>query len=664
MPRSRKTKHVKPRGASRVVIESVTPEIDGGRFPIKRTMGEKVIVDADMFADGHDVVTGVLLYRREREARWSEAPLEFLGNDRWRGQFIVINMGRYRYTVQGWVDRFKLWRRDFKKRVDANQDVAVDLIIGANLLTDAVKRAPVKEAKRLVEWASTLKGRASLSKRVQVALSNELAQVMESSPDRQFATTYAKELVVEVDRERARYSSWYEMFPRSWGTFKNCEAQLPYVAAMGFDVLYFPPIHPIGRTFRKGKNNSQDCQPDDVGSPWAIGSEEGGHKAVHPQLGTLADFRRLVGKARKQGLEIALDIAFQCSPDHPYVKQHPEWFRKRPDGSIQYAENPPKKYQDIYPFDFEAEQWRKLWEELKSIFVFWIKQGVRIFRVDNPHTKAFPFWEWLIRDIRRYYPDVIFLAEAFTRPKLMYHLAKLGFTQSYNYFPWRNTKRELTEFMTEVTQRPVRDFFRANLWPNTPDILTEYLQFGGRPAFMTRLVLAATFGASYGIYGPAFELCENQPREPRSEEYLDSEKYEIKHWDINRADSLKDFIARVNRIRRENRSLQSDRNLRFHPIDNEELICYSKHLDDSSEIVLVVVNLDPHHKQSGWLELPIEEFGLGHEKPYQAHDLLSDARYLWHGPRNYVELDPQTCPAHIFRMRRRVRTEHDFDYYM
>jgi starch synthase (maltosyl-transferring) len=652
------------KGTARVVIENVTPEINGARFPIKRTVGEKVVVEVDMFADGHDVVTGVLLYRRDRDSRWSEAPLELIQNDRWRGEFVVTDMGRYRYTVQGWVDRFKSWRRDLKKRVEANQDVSADLAIGANLLTDAVKRAPVKEAKTLVDWASALKGKGNLSKRIQVALAKELAQVMERSPDKRSASTYEKELVVEVDRERARFSSWYEMFPRSCGTFKDCEARVPYVAAMGFDVLYFPPIHPIGHAFRKGKNNSPKYGPDDLGSPWAIGSEEGGHKAIHPQLGTLTDFRRLVAKARKHGLEVALDIAFQCSPDHPYVIKHPEWFRKRPDGTIQYAENPPKKYQDIYPFDFETEHWRKLWEELKSIFLFWVKQGVRIFRVDNPHTKAFPFWEWLVRDIKRYYPDVIFLAEAFTRPKPMYQLAKLGFTQSYNYFPWRNTKWELTQFMTEITQSEVREFFRPNLWPNTPDILTEYLQFGGRPAFMSRLVLAATLGASYGIYGPAFELCENQPREPRSEEYLNSEKYEIKHWDIDRPDSLKDFIANVNRIRRDNRALQSDRNLRFHPIDNEELICYSKHLDDSTEIVLVVVNLDPHHKRSGWLELPIQDFRLGHDKPYQAHDLLTDARYLWHGPRNYVELDPHVCPAHIFRLRRRVRTERDFDYYM
>jgi len=476
---------------------------------------------------------------------------------------------------------------------------------------------------------------------------------------------------VVVDREKARFSIWYEMFPRSCalepgrhGTFKDCEARLPYIAAMGFDVLYFPPIHPIGHTHRKGRNNNPVANPDDPGTPWAIGSEEGGHKSIHPQLGTVEDFQSFVAKAREYDIEIALDIAFQCSPDHPYVKEHPEWFHWRPDNTVQYAENPPKKYEDIYPLEFETENWQELWEELKSIVLFWIEQGIRIFRVDNPHNKPFRFWEWLITDIKMSYPDVIFLSEAFTRPKVMYQLAKLGFTQSYTYFAWRNTKLELTQYFTELTQTEVREYFCPSLWSNTPDILTEYLQFGGRPAFMARLVLAATLGSSYGIYGPAFELCENRPREPGSEEYLDSEKYEIKSWDIARPDSLKDFIARVNRIRRENAAFHSDWSLRFHEVDNEQLICYSKRTDDLSNVVLVVVNLDPHHTQSGWVEFSLEELGIDPQKPYQMHDLLSDARYLWQGSRNYVELNSQIVPAHIFRMRRRVRTERDFDYYM
>jgi starch synthase (maltosyl-transferring) len=495
--------------------------------------------------------------------------------------------------------------------------------------------------------------------------------MMRTHADRSLATIYDKELRVVVDRERACFSTWYEMFPRSCatepgrhGTFKDCEARLPYVAAMGFDILYLPPVHPIGSTHRKGRNNATVAGPDDPGSPWGIGSEAGGHTAVHPALGTLDDFRRFAAKAREYDLEIALDIAFQCSPDHPYVLQHPEWFRQRPDGTVQYAENPPKKYQDIYPLDFETDQWQSLWGELKRVVLFWIEQGVRIFRVDNPHTKPLRFWAWLIDEVKRDYPTAIFLAEAFTRPKVMYYLAKCGFTQSYTYFAWRNTKEELTQYFTTLTQTEVREFFGPNLWPNTPDILTEYLQLGGRPAFMTRLVLAATLGASYGIYGPAFELCENRPREPGSEEYLNSEKYEIKAWDLDRPDSLKEFIARVNHIRRENPALQRNQNLRFHSVSNDQLICYSKHTEDHSNVILVVVNLDPHHTQSGWVELSTESLGLPLDGQYQVHDLLGDGRYLWHGQRNFVELNPNIVPAHIFRLRRRVRSERDFEYYL
>lgn len=671
MPKRRTAVGAPREGRGRVVIEAVKPEIDGGRFPIKRTVGETVVVEADVFADGHDAISAALLYRPESDSDWTEAPMDYLNNDHWRAEFTVTEVGRYRYGVQGWVDRFKSWRRDLKKRVEARQNVEVDLLIGARLVEEAARRAADRDAKRLKAWAVTLRIKGEQAKRIHSALSEELAQMMERYPDKRFATTYATELVVDVDRDRARFSSWYEMFPRSCspqpgrhGTFKDCEARLPEIAAMGFDVLYFPPIHPIGRAYRKGKNNATHAGPDDVGSPWAIGAKEGGHKAIHPQLGTLADFRRLVSKAKQHGIEIALDIAFQCSPDDPYIKEHPEWFRQRPDGTVQYAENPPKKYQDIYPFDFETSDWQPLWDELKSVVRFWCEQGVRIFRVDNPHTKPFAFWEWMIGDLKRKYPDTIFLAEAFTRPKVMYELAKLGFTQSYTYFAWRNTKAELTQYFTELAQSDVREYFRPNLWPNTPDILTEYLQFGGRPAFISRLVLAATLGASYGIYGPAFELCENRPREPRSEEYLDSEKYEIKHWDTNNPNSLKDLITRVNRIRRENPALQSDRSLRFYPTDNDELICYGKHTDDFSEVILVVVSLDPRHTHSGWVELPIHELGLSPDKPYQVHDLLDDARYLWHGPRNFVELNPHELPAHIFRVRRLVRTERDFDYYL
>ncbi len=659
------------KGRLRAVIEGVKPEIDGGRFPIKRAVGEKVVVEADIFADGHDAVSAMLLHRREDAEGWQETPMEFLVNDRWRGAFQVTGTGRYAYTILAWVDHFKSWRRDLEKRVAAGQRVPVDLLIGANLIEQASQRARGEDAATLLAWAEALRSRGEESEKVELALSERVANLMDRHADRAFATRYSRELRVVVDEERARFSAWYEMFPRSTspepgrhGTFRDAEARLEYVKELGFDVVYLPPIHPIGRTKRKGKNNAVIARPGEYGSPWAIGGPEGGHNAVNPDLGTLQDFRHFVRKARDMGMSVALDIAFQCSPDHPYLTEHPEWFRTRPDGTVQFAENPPKKYEDIYPFNFETEDWQALWEELKSIFLFWIEQGVGIFRVDNPHTKPFRFWEWCIGEIKREHPDAIFLSEAFTRPKVMYRLAKLGFTQSYTYFAWRNHSWELREYFTELTQTDVREFFRPNLWPNTPDILNEYLQTGGRPAFITRFVLAATLGASYGIYGPAFELFEYRPRERGSEEYLDSEKYEVRHWNIDRPDSLRWLIARVNRIRRENPALQGDWSLQFHPVTNEELICYSKVTEDRSNGILVVVNLSPHHTHSGWVDLPLDRFGLSADQPYQAHDLLTDARYLWNGSRSYVELNPHTMPAHVFRIRRRVRREQDFDYFM
>jgi starch synthase (maltosyl-transferring) len=656
-------------GRKRVVIERVQPEIDCGQFPAKRIVGDTVLVEADIFADGHEALAAVLLFRKEGNARWTETRMKTLVNDRWQGQFQASEIGTYRYTVQAWIDRFESWRQNLAKKIEAKQDIAIDLLAGIELVEASSKRAPEADRKRLHQFATDMRKTAREAN--ETALSEDLAALMAKYSDRGWAVTYDNELEVRVDRERARFSSWYEIFPRSYtqhagdhGTLSDCERHLTYVAAMGFDVLYLAPIHPIGLSFRKGKNNALVTNPDDVGSPWAIGSNDGGHKSIHRQLGTLKDLKRLAARAQEYGIEIALDIAFQCTPDHPYVTEHPEWFRRRPDGSIQYAENPPKKYQDIYPIDFETEAWPQLWEELKSVFLFWIEHGVRIFRVDNPHTKPFAFWEWVISEIKQDYPETIFLAEAFTRPKVMYRLAKLGFTQSYTYFAWRNTKTEITEYFTELTQTDVKDFFRPNLWPNTPDILTEYLQLGGRPAFMVRLVLAAMLGANYGIYGAAYELCENLPREPGSEEYLNSEKYELKRWDVNRGDSLRELVAQVNRIRKENPALQADHNLRFYPVDNKELICFSKATDDLSNIILTVVNLDPHHLQAGWVELPLEELRLDPQQPFQVHDLLTGARYLWHGPANYVELDPRTIPAHIFRVRLRVRREQDFDYFM
>jgi len=618
------------------------------------------------------MIAALLLHRRETDSAWKGVFMKPLVNDRWRASFAVAEIGRYFYTIQAWVDRFMTWRRDVRKKVDAGQDVATDLLIGAGLIqTAALQAGAGADQTMLTSWAELLDSGRSMQEKLQLALDVNLARMVSRYPDRSHASRYAKKLKVEVQRPKARFSSWYEMFPRSCsgqedrhGTFKDCETRLPYIAEMGFDVLYLPPIHPIGRTHRKGKNNALQMEPNDPGSPWAIGASEGGHRAVHPDLGTLDDFRQFAAKAGDYGIEVALDLAFQCTPDHPYVETHPEWFYRRPDGSIQYAENPPKKYEDIYPLNFENDDWQELWQELLGVVRFWIEHGIRIFRVDNPHTKPFAFWKWLIAEVKRDYPETIFLAEAFARPRVMYRLAKIGFTQSYTYFAWRNTKWELTQYFTELTRAPVREFFWPNLWPNTPDILTEYLQMGGRPAFAVRLVLAATLGANYGIYGPAFELAENTAREAHSEEYLDSEKYQLRSWDIARSDSLSPFIARVNRIRRENPALQNDRNLRFHTVHNDQLIAYSKHTDDLANIVLVVVNLDPRHTHSGWLEFSPEAVGIDPQHSFQVHDLLSDARYLWQGLRNFVELNPQIVPAHIFAVRRKVRTERDFDYFI
>ncbi len=600
--------------------------MDGGRYPIKRALGEQVLVECDAFADGHDAVMCELLWRFSGEDSWQSTPMEFRQNDHWAASFTVDKPGRYEYTVRAWTDPFLTWRRDLAKRRDAGQDLSVDFLIGAQLIDNRILKDEAGSAEE--RYAAAM-----------------AAEVPPPHPSR--ISTYEKTLEVVVDPVRARFSAWYEMFPRSargdgrHATFKDCIALLPYVQEMGFDVLYFPPIHPVGVTARKGKNNAVSAKPGEVGSPWAIGAKEGGHKAILAALGSFEDFDALVKEAGKRGISIALDIAFQCSPDHPYVKEHPEWFRKRPDGGIQYAENPPKKYQDIYPFEFDTPAWRELWQELKSVFEFWVGHGVKIFRVDNPHTKAFDFWEWAINDLKRAHPELIFLSEAFTRPRVMHKLAKIGFTQSYTYFTWRNSKQELIEYFTELTQHPSREYFRPNVWPNTPDILHETLQHGGRPAFIVRVVLAATLAASYGLYGPAYELLEHLPREPGSEEYLNSEKYEVKQWDRDRPDSLKELIGRLNRVRRENAALQSDWSLRFHPVDNPHLLAYSKRA--GANIILAIVNLDFHNPQSGWVELDIDG-------SFEVHDLLSGGRYTWSRGRNFVELNPHTLPAHVFQV--------------
>ncbi len=656
---------------SRVVIENVRPSVDDGRFPAKRVIGESVQVTADVFCDGHDLISALVLYRPESHRDWLEVSMEPLGNDAWRAEFKIEQLEAHLFTVTAWVDAFKTWRRDFRKKVDAGQDVAVDLLIGIGMIEDATSRATGEDQAELREWAEYLKSDVPLPRRVRRLFDDRMFAIADQYADRSRAARYDDELRVSVDRVKARFSTWYEMFPRSCasdgeshGTFRDCERCLDYVASMGFDVLYLPPIHPIGITKRKGKNNTTTAEPEDPGSPWAIGADEGGHKGINPALGTLDDFLRLKSKAEERGVELAMDIAFQTTPDHPYVKEHPSWFKHRPDGTIQYAENPPKRYEDIYPFDFDTEDWRSLWKELRSVFFFWLEKGIRIFRIDNPHTKPFPFWQWVIEEVRGKYPETIFLSEAFTRPKVMYRLAKLGFTQSYTYFTWRNTKQELIDYVSELTHTEVREFFRPNFWPNTPDILPESLHHAGRSAFASRLVLAATLDSNYGIYGPAYELLENTPVAAGKEEYLNSEKYEVKHWDRKAPESLKDLIAHVNRIRRENPALQTNRTLRFHDIENPEMIAYSKTSEDGNNVIVTVVNLDAYQRQSGWLNLSLDALKVDASERFLAHDLLGGARFLWHGPRNFIALDPQAAPAHIFAIRRRLRTERDFDYYM
>jgi starch synthase (maltosyl-transferring) len=649
---STSTKPIK--GRSRVVVEGVTPQIDGGRFAVKRVMGDQVRVEADVFGDGHDLVRASLLYRHANEVDWHSEEMTELGNDHWAANFPVDRLGFYEFTVVGEVDHFFTWRSELKKRQDAGQDLDLPMKTGALLIEATAERATKEEAAQLRAFAAKVRAGST-----ETAFDDALLRAMKRLPDTDLQTRYERTLRVWVDRERARFSSWYELFPRSWGkpgqhgTLRDVAAQLDYVEEMGFDVLYLPPIHPIGRSFRKGKNNSTEAKEGDVGSPWAIGAKEGGHLAILRELGTFEDLDYLIQQLHGRKMELALDIAFQCAPDHPWVTEHPEWFKKRADGSIQYAENPPKKYQDIYPLDFESSDWQGLWDALKEVFIFWADKGVRIFRVDNPHTKAFPFWEWVIAEVQATYPDAIFLAEAFTRPRVMERLAKLGYTQSYTYFTWRNTKAELTEYLTELTKTDVAEYMRPNFWPNTPDILPFGLQTGGPNAFKSRLVLAATLSSNYGMYGPAFELGENIRFKDGSEEYLNSEKYEIKRWNRDAPNSLRPLITLLNEARRANRALQRNENLVFHLADNAQIIAYSKATGDGGDVVLTIVNLDPVNTQAGFVTLDLAALGLNEGAAFDVFDLLANRGYRWQGSRNYVELRPYEVPAHVFRVTRR-----------
>jgi starch synthase (maltosyl-transferring) len=652
----------------RVVIESVSPQVDGGAFPAKSTVGDPVTVHASVFADGHDVVRCVLRYKKASTRSWSETPMEFLGNDRWGARFTPDELGLWQFEIAGWVDHFETWLSGIQKKAEAGVDISVELILGASLYAAAAGRARGEDSREMTAISGELgdTGVDDVS-RLEAAAAEGAVELARRYPDRSKQTRSAMRWPVFVDPEKAVFSTWYELFPRSWskedgehGTFADVEERLDYVADMGFDVLYLPPIHPIGTTYRKGANNTLDAGEDDPGVPWAIGSEDGGHTDINPDLGTLDDLRSLRDAAAARDIELALDIAFQCSPDHPWVAEHPEWFKQRPDGTIQYAENPPKRYQDIYPLDFETDDPEGLWHALKGVFDHWIAEGISLFRVDNPHTKSFPFWEWLIPAIQADHPDVILLAEAFTRPAVMHRLAKAGFSQSYTYFAWRSTKWELTQYMADLEE--VSEYFRPAFWPNTPDILTEELQTGGRAAFASRYVLAATLSPVCGIYGPAFELMEHRPLREGSEEYLDSEKYQIRDWDLDRADSLAPLITQMNRARRNHSALQRLDGLVFHDTDNEMILCYSKHAGE--DVVLVVVSLDHHHVQSAWVTLDLGALGVDPEQRFAVHDLLTDRRYQWDGQHNFVQLDPGGIPAHVFSVRGRARREEGFDYFV
>jgi starch synthase (maltosyl-transferring) len=638
-------------GKRRVIIENVQPRVDGGLYPAKRSVGERVDVTAAIYGDGHDHIRAEVLYKKEGAKAWSVIELQQTFNDDWQASFYVPEKGTYLFTIQAWIDHFDTWYDGFKKKANAKVDVKVELMEGAVLL-----RTLGETNKELISLARKLEDTAKYQAAIDTVLSAEFANVVHENPLRENETKLGYEVSVQVEHTKANYSAWYEFFPRSaslesgkHGTFADCIRLLPRISAMGFDVLYFPPIHPIGKVNRKGKNNNVKSKPGEPGSPWAIGSDEGGHKAILPALGTMDDFKKLVGEAKKLDIDIAMDIAFQCAPDHPYVTEHPEWFKQRPDGSIQYAENPPKKYQDIYPFNFETDNWKELWEELKSVFLFWMEQGITIFRIDNPHTKPIPFWHWVIAEVQKVNPDIIFLSEAFTRPKIMASLAKVGFTQGYTYFTWRVSKQELIEYVNDLVYGASRNYFRPNFWPNTPDILPYHLQNQNENSFILRYALAATLSSNYGVYGPSYEFYENVPVEGR-EEYFESEKYEIRNYDWKRTNRMTDIMSILNKIRKENSALQSTWNIQFCPIENSQLIAYLKATDDLSNIILVIVNLDSNRGQSGYVQLPKERLKLGDKINVKLHDLITDERFTWIQEWNYVDLSPHKMPFHLFKL--------------
>ncbi len=643
-------------GKSRVIITNVCPVINGGAYTAKATINEELPIIADAFCDGHDEIFCSVFIKHGKDRQWKEYPMTFKNNDRWEYLLLPDKLGIYRFRVQAGVDAFATWKNGLLKKHGAGQDVSVELLIGAELLTAAVERANAKDKSLLRKWSKEITNTEESALLIPFITSDEVSAVMRRNASKENITEYPGVYEIEAERKRAGFSTWYELFPRSaaseagrHGTFADVQRLLPHIADMGFDVLYLPPIHPIGELKRKGKNNSLTAGPDEPGSPWAVGSRFGGHKAIHPELGSLNDFKRMCTEAKKHGIEVALDIAFQCAPDHPYVKEHPQWFKWRPDGTVQYAENPPKKYEDILPLNFETEDWENLWAELQSVVEYWIKAGVTIFRVDNPHTKSLYFWEHMIGNVRKKYPETIFLAEAFTRPRIMEQLAKAGFNQSYTYFTWRNTKAELEEYLTELTKTDMRYYYRPNFWPNTPDILPPILTHGGENAHIMRLILAGTLSANYGLYGPVYEYGLNVPVSGK-EEYVDNEKYEIRHWDWTEYTRIKEFIARLNRIRKTHPALQSTYNISFATTTNDQVICYVKRDRESGDTLIIAVNLDPHHTQSAWVDIPGALLGIPESGSYRVTDLLSGDSYTWQDVNNYVELNPFDIPAHILKV--------------
>ncbi|NND63079.1 MAG: alpha-1,4-glucan--maltose-1-phosphate maltosyltransferase [Flavobacteriaceae bacterium] len=645
------------RNQSRVVIESIYPQIDGGNHFIKAVVDQIIPVQADVLVDGHDVIAASVLFKHENDKNWQEHRMSSMENDRWSGNFTVSKQGHYSYKIQGWVDYALNWQHGTQRKIDDGQKVTSELLEGAEYLSSISKKANKTEAAYLKELQSAFKDPARYDEAIAGATSEKLHQILSKYPEKKLVNE-SEPLGVYVDRLKAQFSTWYEFFPRSaaseegkHGTFKDCIELLPRVAKMGFDTLYFPPIHPIGEVNRKGKNNTTEAKDGDVGSCWGIGSKEGGHKSIHPELGSEADFKKLVKEANKLGIEVAMDFALQAAPDHPWVKEHPEWFKWRPDGTVQYAENPPKKYQDILPIYFESKDWKNLWDEMLTAALYWIEEfGVQVYRVDNPHTKPYYFWGWLISEVKKKHPNVLFLSEAFTKPKVMHQLAKRGFTQSYTYFTWRNNKQELIEYVNELTTTDQQWFFRPNFWPNTPDINPWALQGSMESVYLQKYFLAATLSSNTGIYGPVFEFMEGAAL-PGKEEYLDSEKFQIRHWDWTQENKLTTLIARINELRKEHKALQQTNNIEFLQVENEQLLAYYKFDAAKESEIIAVVNLDPYYAQNGWIQLPLSEMGISEGQQIKVQDLITKSSYIWDKEWNFVELHP-ALPFHLFKVEK------------